>query len=260
MTVVSFATLVALALAAGAHAAPAKTSEAEPKAAVQIRATLAERFPGVRIEGVRTAPVAGLYEVYIGSEIVYVDARAEHLLSGKLLTTTDKRNLTAERWDEFNRIDFASLPVDAAIKTVRGNGTRKLAVFSDPDCPFCRKLEQELASVDDVTIYVFLFPLEQLHKGATARSRTIWCSADRAEAWRAWMVEQKQPATAECAMDPVAGNQALAGKLHVTVTPTMFFSDGSRMTGAVSAADLGTQLVKRSGDASAAGPPTAASR
>lgn len=234
------------------QASPQAVKAGEPAAAADIRTTLSQRFPGVQVDAVRPAPLPGLYEVYIRSEIVYVDAKAEYLLSGKLLTTADKRNLTAERWNEFNRIDFGKLPLDAAIKTVRGKGTRRLVVFSDPLCPFCRKLEHELANMDDVTLYTFLFPLEDLHKGATARARSIWCSSDRAEAWRAWMMESKEPAAAECALDPVAGNQSLGEKLNVTSTPTLFFSDGSRATGAIAAAEIDKLLKQRSGIAAVA--------
>ena len=255
MSLVRIAAAIFVTACGATVAAPAQP--AEPAAAAHIRATLAARFPEVQVDAVRVSPIAGLFEVYTRGEMVYVDARAEHLLAGKLLTTADKRNLSAERWDEFNRIEFAELPLDAAIKSVRGQGTRRLAVFSDPLCPFCRKLEQELATLDDVTIYVFLFPLEELHRGATTHARAIWCAGDRTEAWRAWMIDAKEPAAAECALDPVAGNQALGGRLNVTSTPTIFFADGSRVAGALPAAELDKLLAQRSATER---PPAAASR
>lgn len=223
-------------LVCAAAATTASTPAADPM--LRIRATLQLRFPEVKIESIRPAPVAGLYEVFTAREIVYVDASGEYMLTGKLLTVSTRRDLTAQSWNEHNRIDFAQLPLDAAIKTVRGKGSRKLAVFTDPHCPYCKNLEKELAALDDVTIYAFLFPLEELHKGATERARYIWCSADRAETFRAWMLEARQPAATECANDPVNRNVELGTRLKVNVTPTVFFADGSRTTGSRPAAEL----------------------
>ncbi len=230
MNVVRLAAIAtALACSAGAPAGDDTT---------RLREVLEKRFPDVTVDRVSPAPVAGLYEVYTPGEVVYVDASGEYMFVGKLLATSTRRDLSAASWNEHNRIEFAKLPLDAAIKTVRGAGTRTLAVFTDPDCPYCRNLEKELAQLDDVTIYSFLYPLEQLHKGATTRARRIWCAADRTASWRAWMLESVQPAAAECPVDPVQGNLELGTRLRVQVTPTLFFVDGSRASGAMPHAEL----------------------
>lgn len=251
MTVVRlFLMYVLVAATAATAATPASPPQAD--AAVRIRAVLQLRFPDVKIEAIKPAPVAGLYEVFTAEEIVYVDASGEYMLTGKMLSVSTKRDLTAQSWSEHNRIDFAALPLDAAIKTVRGKGTRKLAVFSDPHCPYCKNLEKELATLDDVTVYAFLYPLEKLHKGATESAHNIWCSADRAAAWSAWMIEAKQPAAAECANDPVSRNLELGTRFKINSTPTVFFADGSRITGARPAAELEKLLGGRSAPNTAA--------
>jgi thiol:disulfide interchange protein DsbC len=244
MNVVRSLSLSLLLVATAAGAAGGADQKPASDTETRIRAVLQLRFPEVKIEAVNPAPVAGLYEVLTPGEVVYVDASAEYMFTGKLLSTSTRRDLSTESWNEHNRIDFAQLPFDAAIKTVRGKGSRKLAVFTDPDCPYCRKLEKELAALDDVTIYSFLFPLESLHKGATAKARNIWCAADRAATWNGWMLEARLPPTAQCAMDPVAGNLDLGARLNVNVTPTLFFTDGNRTTGSQSAADLERMLSK----------------
>src|SRR5262245_53982094 len=231
--------MAAAALAAGANAAVAAD------AAGKLRDTLKQRFPDVTVDLIRPAPVPGLFEVYTPGQVVYVDSSGEYMFAGKLLSTSTKRDLSAESWNEHNRIDFAKLPLEAAIRTVRGAGTRKLAVFTDPDCPYCRNLEKELAQLDDVTIYSFLFPLESIHKGATARARRIWCAADRDATWRAWMIDAVQPPPADCALDPVQANVALGEKLRVSSTPTLFFPDGTRENGALPRAQLEKLLDAR---------------
>ena len=253
MNVVRLLLLSALVTATVASAA---TNTGKPPAdpTLRIRAALQLHYPDVKIEAIKPAPISGLYEVFTAGEIVYVDVSGEYMLAGKLLSVSTKRDLTAQSWSEHHRIDFAQLPLDSAIKTVRGKGSRKLAVFTDPHCPFCKNLEKELAALDDVTIYEFLYPLESLHKGATERARNIWCSADRNATWSAWMLEAKQPATAECADDPVKNNLELGTRLKINSTPTLFFADGSRLTGAQPAAELDKLLGGRS---SAPGTPTA---
>lgn len=244
MNVVRPLCLSLLLIATAATAAGKADKPGAANAEVRIRAVLQLRFPDVKIEAIRPAPVAGLYEVFTPGDVVYVDATGEYMFTGKLLNTGTKRDLSAASWNEHNRIDFSQLPLDAAIKTVRGNGSRTLAVFTDPDCPYCKQLEKELATLDDITIYSFLFPLESLHKGATAKSRNIWCSADRAATWNGWMLEARVPPSAQCATDPVAGNVDLGQRLKINVTPTLLFTDGNRATGSQLAADLERLLGK----------------
>lgn len=211
---------------------------ADPSA--DIKKTLEARYPQVKVLDVAPSPVAGLYEVFTGDTIVYASAKGDFLLGGPLMSTSDKRNVTAERLDERNSIDFASLPLDLAIKTVKGNGRRTLAVFADPDCPFCKELEHSIAAFDDVTIYTFLFPLTSVHPDAAAKARTIWCAPDRSQAWTQWMLDGTKPpeASASCKDDPIAALQQLGTKLRVASTPVVFFSDGRRVGGSMTAEQL----------------------
>jgi thiol:disulfide interchange protein DsbC len=229
LAAIGFSTLV--------FAASAATPAAQDVPTV-IRETLAKRFPAVKVIDVRPGPVAGLYEVFTGDSIAYSDATGDHLFVGSLVDTRNQRDLSAEAMDARLAIDFASLPLERAIKTVKGNGSRKLAVFSDPDCPFCQQLEHELAGISDVTIYTFLFPIAQLHPGAPAKAHAIWCSTDRAATWKSWMIDQKAPEGASCDNDPVEEIQALAQKLRVNSTPVLYTGSGKRFGGTLPAAQL----------------------
>ena len=144
-----------------------------------------------------------------------------------------KKDVTGERLEELTKIDFNSLPLEKAIKVVKGNGRRKVAVFSDVDCPFCKRLEQnELSNIDDVTIYTFLYPLEQLHPNAAEKSKLIWCADDRVEAWNNWVFKNKLPKKAGDCKVPLEEIGQLARKLGVSSTPTLIFADGKRLKGA----------------------------
>jgi thiol:disulfide interchange protein DsbC len=221
-------------------------TQAPKDAPATIQHALESRF-GISVIDVKPAPLPGLYEVFTGDTIVYTDSTGDHMLAGPLVDTVSRRDLTAERMSERNTIDFDSLPFDRAIKTVKGNGQRKLAVFADPDCPFCRKLEGELQNVTNVTLYTFLLPISELHADAVARSHAIWCSSDPSKAWTQWLLERKAPDNgAACKADPVEELQALARTLHISGTPTMFLENGHRVAGAMSAAELNALLVSAS--------------
>ncbi|HZV99367.1 MAG TPA: DsbC family protein [Methylophilaceae bacterium] len=204
-----------------------------------LRKAIESAYPKVRIESITKTPYGGLYEVFLDGQIVYTDEKFSFLIAeGRLIESKSKRDITSERMDELTKIDFASLPLDQAVKVVKGNGNRKLVVFSDPDCPYCKRLEQkELMNINDVTIYTFLYPLEQLHPDAANKSRAIWCAPDRAKAWQDWVLNG-QLAKAETCDNPLAKNAELGRKLGVTSTPTLFFSDGRRMLGAYPAKDI----------------------
>jgi thiol:disulfide interchange protein DsbC len=219
-----------------AAAAPAKG------VTTTIRETLAARYPSVPVVDVRPGPMPGLYEVFTGDQIAYSDATGDHLFVGTLVETKSQRDLSAEKLDERLAIDFAALPFDRAIKTVKGDGSRKLAVFSDPDCPYCQQLEHELASITNVTIYTFLYPIAQLHPGAPAKAHAIWCSENKSQVWTDWMVEKKAPTGASCDNDPIEELQALGKKLRVNSTPTLYSGTGKRFGGALSAAKLEKML------------------
>ncbi len=209
-----------------------------PEIAAKIRATLHERIADLQIDGIHKSPVPGLYELDTGAELLYTNDTGTLIFAGRLIDTKSREDLTAARWSDLHAIDFNSLPFDLAIKTVRGDGSRKLAVFADPLCPYCRQLEQEMQGLNNVTIYTFLYPLETLHPGASVKAVDIWCAKDRSDTWAKWMLQQKAPADTRCAGAPIDKLQALGQKLRVDSTPTMFTVDGKRTRGAIKHNDL----------------------
>ena len=214
-----------------------------------LKKNLQSRFPEIEIRSVSPSPIAEWYEVVTPNELVYTNGDGSLLFTGRILDTRTRDDLTARRWNAITAIDFNSLPLGLAIKAVRGNGSRKLAVFSDPHCPYCKRLEKELQNVTDVTIYTFLFPLEGLHPGAAATAHKVWCAENREEVWTAWMVQQVVPESGSCEKDPMATLAALGEKLGVTATPTLFFANGQRIAGAIPGAQLEQELA-----AAASGP------
>jgi len=199
-----------------------------------LKQKIEKAYPRFQVESVVKTPYGGLYEVFMGGQIIYTDKDLTFLIAeGQLVDPKTKKNITDERMAELTKIDFNSLPLDKAIKVVKGNGKRKIAVFSDVDCPFCKRLEQnELSNITDVTIYTFLYPLEQLHPNAAAKSKLIWCAKDRVAAWNGWIFKNKLPKTSgECEV-PLEEIGELARKIGVASTPTLIFSDGKRMNGA----------------------------
>jgi len=210
-----------------------------------LKKTIEATYPKIKIDSIAKTPFPGLYEIYVDGQIMYSDEKFNFLITeGRLVNPKTKQDITSARLDELNRIDFATLPLDLAIKVVKGNGSRKLVVFSDPDCPYCKKLEQkELVNITDVTIYTFLFPLEQLHPDAANKSRAIWCSSDKVKAWQDWIINGQLPKTVNTCDTPVEKTAYLARQLRVTSTPTLFFEDGRRMLGAYPATEIEKGLV-----------------
>ena len=211
-----------------------------------IRQALETRFPGTHVLDVQPSAIPGLYEVFTGDQIVYTDAAGDYVVIGQMVDTQTKENLTEARFNDRGKIDFKSLPLNQAIKIVKGNGSRTFAVFSDPDCPFCQQLEKTLLSVTDFTMYVFLFPIASLHPQAPAKAHAIWCAADRSTAWSDWMHEKKLPPTKTCSGDPIDSLQRLGDTLHINSTPTLFFANGRRIAGAMPAAELEKDLTGNS--------------
>ena len=209
-----------------------------------LKQTIESRFPGSHVLDVQPATISGLYEVFMGDQIVYSDATGDHLIVGSILDTRTKENLTQARLNEYGKIDFSSLPLQRAIKIVKGNGSRKFAVFSDPDCPYCQQLEKTLLSVNDTTMYVFLFPIAGLHPQAPMKAHAIWCAPDHSAAWNQWMHEKIMPPAKTCAGDPIDALQKLGDELHINSTPTLFFADGSRVAGALAAGDLEKEFAR----------------
>ncbi len=202
-------------------------------------------YPKFKVDNVTKTPYGGLYEVFMGGQIIYTDDKFSFLIAeGKLVDPKTKKDITSDRLDELTKIDFNALPLDQAIKVVKGNGSRKLVVFSDVDCPFCKRLEQkELSSINDVTIYTFLYPIESLHPDAANKSKSIWCASNRVKAWNEWIFNNRLPTgTAKCEV-PLEKVGELARKYGVNSTPTMFFEDGKRMLGAQPAAEIEKGLV-----------------
>ena len=217
-----------------------------------IKRAIEERFPGSHVEKVQPAAIPGLYEVFTGAELLYTDPHGDYLLMGPMVDTKTHQNLTSARLSDLNRVNFDTLPFDKAIKVVKGNGARHFAVFSDPDCPYCQALEKTLLSVNDFTMYVFLYPIAQLHPQATAKAHSIWCAKDHSQAWSTWMHEKKLPPTvATCPGDPVDALQKLGEQLHVNSTPTLLFASGRRVAGAIPQNELEQEL---------SAPPAAASK
>jgi thiol:disulfide interchange protein DsbC len=201
--------------------------------AAKIRAILHERIPDLHIEGIHKGPLPGLYELNTGVELLYTNDAATMIFVGHLVDTKTRQDLNAERLNALNAIDFNSLPFDLAIKTVRGNGSRKVAVFADPLCPYCQQLEQQMQGITNVTIYTFLYPLETLHPGASVKAVDIWCSKDRSSAWSKWMLQRVEPGDTRCKGAPIETLQTLGDKLHIDSTPTLFTADGKRTRGAI---------------------------
>ena len=199
-----------------------------------LKKALEAAYPKFKIESVVKTPYTGLYEVFMGGQIIYTDEKLTFLIAeGRLVDPKTKKDITGERMEELTKIDFNSMPLDQAIKVVKGNGSRKLVVFSDVDCPYCKRLEQnELSNINDVTIYTFLYPIAQLHPDAAAKSKSIWCANNRAKAWNEWIFNNKLPATTGNCEVPLEKVGDLARKIGVTSTPTLIFADGKRMLGA----------------------------
>jgi thiol:disulfide interchange protein DsbC len=224
--------------------APVSSSAAtNQEVAANIKKTIESRYAGVHVLDVQPAAIPGLYELFLGDQIVYTDSTGDYLLVGSLIDTQTRQNLTDARLNDRGKIDFKTLPLNQAIKVVKGNGSRVFAVFSDPDCPFCQQLEKTLLSVTDITMYVFLFPIASLHPQAPAKAHAIWCAPDRTQAWSDWMHEKKLPPAKACSGDPIDALQKLGDTLHINSTPTMFFTNGSRIAGALPAAELEKALA-----------------
>jgi len=211
-----------------AFATFAVADEASVKKAVEAA------YPKFKVEKVTKTPYAGLYEVFMGGQIIYTDEKLSFLIAeGRLVDPKTKKDITGERLEELTKIDFSSLPLNQAIKVVKGNGSRKLVVFSDVDCPYCKRLERnELSNITDVTIYTFLYPIEQLHPDAANKSKLIWCAKDRVKAWEDWILRDQLASSAGSCDVPLEKVGELARKIGVTSTPTLIFSDGKRMLGA----------------------------
>lgn len=228
---------LAATLAAALLAAPVQAQEAS------IRKNLAERVPQLqKIDEVRKSEMPGLYEVRIGTDLLYSDAEGNFLINGQLIDTRSKRNLTEERMEKLMAIDFSALPLKDAFTIVHGDGKRKLAVFEDPNCSYCKRFERDLQQVDNVTVYLFLYPI--LGPSSTEKSKNVWCAKDKAKAWQDLMLREQPPAAASCDTSALNRNLEFGRKHRISGTPTLIFADGTRVPGAVSAAQVEKMLAQ----------------
>ena len=228
-------TLAAM-LAAIAMAPLAQAQEAA------IRKNLGERIPQLqKIDEVTRTPINGIWEVRVGTEILYTDSEGNYLIQGSLIDTKQKRNLTEERVEKLSAIDFDALPLKDAFTIVRGNGKRKLAVFEDPNCGYCKRFERDLQKVDNITIHMFLYPI--LGGDSPDKSRNIWCAKDKGKAWLDQMVKDQLAPSATCDATAIARNLEFGKKHRISGTPTLFFSDGVRVPGAINAAQVEKYLA-----------------
>ena len=198
---------------------------------------------GAVIESVVKTPFANIFEVKIGDELIYTDSEAKFIFIGRLIDAQSSRDLTQSRLDEMNRIKFSDLPLDAAIKSVKGNGKRVIAVFEDPNCGYCKRFRKTVNEMKDITVYTFMYDI--LSDDSRIKSKNIWCSNDKLKAWDDWMVNGKTPAAAaeSCASTPHEKILEIGKKYKVTGTPTIFFTDGSRVPGAIDAKMLEAKLA-----------------
>lgn len=203
-----------------------------------IRKNLAERLPKLPpIDEVSKAPMEGLYEVRVNnSDIFYTDAAGNFLIQGSLIDTKAQVDLTEKRIAKLTEISFKDLPLKDAFTIVRGDGKRKLAVFEDPNCGYCKRFERDLVKIDNVTVHVFLYPI--LGKDSADKSNAIWCAKDKAKSFLDWMIKDVPPAAATCDTAALARNVELGKKTRITGTPTLIFADGTRVPGAIDTARI----------------------
>lgn len=218
-------------LLAGLLAAAALSAVAQE---ATIRKNLAERLPQLpKIDEVSKTPVPGLYEIRVNeNDIYYTDAQGNYLIQGSIIDVRQRRNLTEERVDKLTAVSFDSLPLKDAFTVVRGNGQRKMAVFADPNCGYCKRFERDLGKIDNVTIHTFLYPI--LSQDSADKSKNIWCAKDKGKSWQDWMFDDQVPASASCDTSALTRNLALGRKYKITGTPTLIFADGTRVPGALS--------------------------
>ena len=199
----------------------------------QVKAAFKKKFPDVTVDSVRKVPYGNLYEINAQGELLYTDQNTTYLFLGSIVDTKTRENVTEARTRQINAVKFDTLPFDSAIKITRGNGSRKVAIFEDPNCGYCRKFEQDLLAISDITVYVFLYPI--LSPDSSVKSKNVWCAPDKGEAWLDLMLKGKQPAPADAKCDTAAVDKALAfgRSKKVQGTPTIFFEDGDRVGGAM---------------------------
>jgi thiol:disulfide interchange protein DsbC len=226
---------------------------AQDPVAERIKADLKKKLAEAPVDTVRKVPYGGLYEVTMGGEIFYTDEKTTFLVVGSLVDTRTRENITEARTRQINRVPFEALPLDSAIKIVRGNGSRRVAVFADPNCGYCKRFERDLLGVNDITVYLFLYPI--LAPDSVQKSKAVWCAPDRGKAWLDYMARDLAlPVDTACAT-PIDKNLEFGKTKLIRGTPTIFFEDGERVPGAMAMADFEKRLV-----AAKAPPPRASAK
>jgi thiol:disulfide interchange protein DsbC len=210
-----------------------------------IKKSVEAIFPGVKVESVKKTPYLGLYEVRAGSELIYTDEKVTYIITGDIIEAKTKKNLTQERLNKLAQINFAELPLELAVKQVRGSGKRVIATFEDPNCGYCKKLAKDMQNMTDVTIYTFLYPI--LSPDSTEKSKAIWCSPDKVKAWNDWMVNGVSPSAKGDCGAPIEKVVEIGQKLNIRGTPTIFLSNGARLPGAVPLARLEQEMAAAAG-------------
>ncbi|UOD50304.1 DsbC family protein [Orrella daihaiensis] len=227
----------AAATAASAPAAQSKIGQSDATTDA-IKKLFSERFGNMPVQEVRYAPF-GLFEVQIGNSLVYTDQAVNFVLDGHLIDATSRQDLTEQRLQELARIDFDALPKELAITQVRGDGSRKMALFEDPNCGYCKQLRRSMEGIDNLTVYTYMLPI--LSEDSTEKVKNVWCSDNPSATWDAWMLQGKVPAQKTCEA-PLDDLVQLGRDLQVQGTPAIFFADGSRVPGAISKAELEKRL------------------
>ncbi len=216
------------------------TAFAQADAKMEAVRKAIEQKTGEKVESVTKAPL-GLYEVFVNGELIYTDEGVNYIFAGNLFDAKTMQSLTQARMQKLSSINFSELPLDLAIKQVRGKGTRVIALFEDPNCGYCKRFAKDLQKVEDLTVYSFVYPI--LGKDSLDKSKSVWCSADRTKAWRDWMLDGVKPAAAPtCDTGAIQKIVDLGRKLRVNGTPTIFYADGTRVGGAIPVAKLEEQL------------------
>ena len=200
-----------------------------------------EAWMGGKVDGVKKTSLLGLYEIQSGNEIYYTDEKVSLIIDGSIIDTRTRTNLTQERLNKLTAIKFSDLPLELAVKTVRGDGKRVIATFEDPNCGYCKKLAKEMQGMSNVTVYTFLLPI--LSRDSAEKSRAVWCAADRSKAWGDLMVNNSMPAPGTCDA-PIEKVLALAQKYNIRGTPTIILSNGERIPGAIPVAQLEQKLAQ----------------
>jgi thiol:disulfide interchange protein DsbC len=237
-----YAPVAGLLLAASLPLSAQDAAKPDSKDVAAVRQALEVKFPGAVVTNVSKSPYFGLFEAQIDDRMLYTDSKVTYVFVGSVYDSATRTNLTDQRMKKLNRVAWDTLPLDLAMKKVKGDGSRKMAIFSDADCPYCKRLETEMKGLDNVTIYTFLFPIDQLHPDSARKSAMIWCSADKIKAWDEWFDAGKLPDNKGDCATPIAQTALLGQKYHVNATPTLVFADGSVTPGALPLQQIEAEL------------------